>query len=196
MSIYTSLHTKKLSENPIPTLCSESGLNLTLKSAAYDAMYNFDLALPYIIDGSTSLNDALLILKKTHVRTCFVVNEHHVFQGVISKARLSSSYVLKVAAKLGLKRADLMVSHVMVPLMQLHSVSSNIVESACVGDILQTMQSAGHEFLFVIDKSHHMPCGYFDLIRLAKQVECPVRQVKLAGTFTEIIDSLWHHSEI
>jgi len=196
MSTYISVHTEKLSEYPMTALCHQYAPNLTLESPACDAMHNLDLIHPTIIDGDTGLNDALLILNKTYMRTCLVVNERNVFQGIISKARLSSSYVLKVAAKLGLKRDDLMVSHVMVPLAQLHTVPRHMIEHSYVGDILQTMQSAGHEFLFVMDKPSNKLCGYFDLIRLAKQVACPVRQAKLAGTFSEIIDSLWHHSEI
>ncbi|KAF7775214.1 hypothetical protein PCIT_a1352 [Pseudoalteromonas citrea] len=196
MSTYTPVLTEKLSEYPIPELWRRGTSGLTLESAAYDAMHGFDLTPPDIIDGNTTLNDALLILNKMHMRTCFVVNENNVFQGIISKARLSSSYVLKVAAKLGLKREDLMVSDVMITLAQLHTVPRNMVEHSYVGDILQTMQSAGHEFLLVMDKPNNVLCGFFDLISLAKQVACPIRQAKLAGTFSEIFDSLWHHSEI
>jgi CBS domain containing-hemolysin-like protein len=159
-------------------------------------MHGFHQVPPQLVDERTSLDDALLIMQQTHMRTSFVVDEKNNMLGVISKARLTSSYVLKISAKTGVNRADLTVRDVMIPLSSLSSISELAMRTARVGDVIQSMENAGQEYLLVVSQAPERICGYFDLIDMSRMVGYPLNQVKQANTFSEIVDSLWHHAEI
>ncbi|MBQ4864517.1 hypothetical protein J8L98_22795 [Pseudoalteromonas sp. MMG013] len=196
MSVYTSINTQSLSKYDQVDWLLHNDAQLSLDSPAFQAMHCFNVIPAQVIEGSINLNEAALILDKTHIRTSFVIDQQSLIQGMISRARLSSRHILKIATKLRLKRHELTVSQVMITLPQLHSISSHIVTQLQIGDILKTMESAGHEYLLVIDEENGQLCGYFDLINLSKMIKRPLNQAKQANTFSEIVDSLWHHTEI
>ena len=196
MQPFNTFKTHSVSKDVQFNISPEMNAKISLESPAMSVMHGFHLVPPQLIEGNTSIDEALLILDKTHMRTSFVVDSDNKLLGVISKARLSSSYILKYVEKSGVNREDMTVSHIMVQLTQLHTVSEFAMRSAKVGDVLATLEKNGHEHLLVVSQPPAHLCGYFDLIDMARMVDRPLSQVKKASSFTEIVDSLWHHSEI
>ncbi|NOU52508.1 CBS domain-containing protein [Pseudoalteromonas sp. JBTF-M23] len=196
MSKYQTIGSQALATNTHFNTSLDSNVTISLDSPASEAMHGFHQVPPQLIDSSTGLNDALLIMEQTHMRISFVVDSHNNMLGIISKARLSSSYVLKISAKTGISRADMTVVDVMIPLSSLSSVNELAVRSARVGDIVKSMEMGGHEHLLVVSQAPERICGYFDLIDISRMVGYQLNQVKSANSFSEIVDSLWHHAEI
>lgn len=173
-----------------------NGIVLEPDICANKVVHYFDMSLPQVIDSTTRLDDAILIFNKTHQRTLFVIDDNFTIRGVISKARLSSSYVLRIAKKMGLKRDALTLSDVMVCLDDLPYVARDLITQLTIKDVLKLMEDAGQEHLLVIDKVTGELCGYVDFFDLVQSLQFPIQQVKQANTFSKIVDSLWHHTEL
>ncbi|CAH9049886.1 hypothetical protein PSECIP111951_00505 [Pseudoalteromonas holothuriae] len=196
MSKYQTIGSQALAIDTHFDITLNNSVIISLDSPAREVMHGFAQVPPQLIDSNTVLDDALLIMQQTHMRISFVVDAHNNMLGLISKARLSSSYVLKISAKKGIPRADMTVSDVMTPLSSLNSVNELAVGSARVGDIVESMEMAGHEHLLVVSQTPQQICGYFDLIDISRMTGSSLNQVKSANSFSEIVDSLLHHAEI
>ncbi|AIY67377.1 CBS domain-containing protein [Pseudoalteromonas piratica] len=196
MNQFTAFSTKPLLEGAHLFAQTHLDTGISLSSPASFAMHGFHLEPLQYIDIETSLDDATRILEKTHMRTSFVVDSQNQLKGVISKARLASSYVLKTAAKKGLTRAQLTIGDIMVKLAEIDTVSELMLANAKVGDVLKTMEKASYEYLLVTGANQSELRGYFDLIDIAKMTGYSLNQAKSAKTFSQLVDSLVNHNEI
>ncbi|WMN59458.1 CBS domain-containing protein [Pseudoalteromonas xiamenensis] len=194
MSAYNAFAIQSVAEMPANLHIEPT--TVSLDNLAIDAMHTLNVQAPHMLDVETSIDEALLILKRTHNRTSVVVDSYNNMLGLISKARLTSSYVLKAVAKTGLSRKDLTVGDLMISKANLKCVTDTSIKSARVVDVLKMLESEGHEHLLVVNAQSKTVIGYFDLIDMAKMVGRPLSQFKRAKSFTEIVDSLWHHNEI
>lgn len=196
MNQFTSFSTKPLLEGASVFAQVHVDTSVSLSSPASFVMHGFHLEPLQYIDIDTNLDDANRILEKTHMRTSFVVDGQNQLKGVISKARLASSYVLKIASKKGLTRAQLTIGDIMVRLEEIDTMSETTLANAKVGDVLKTMEKASYEYLLVTGANQNELRGYFDLIDIAKITGYSLNQAKSAKTFSQLVDSLVNHSEI
>ncbi|BBN82369.1 hypothetical protein PA25_23540 [Pseudoalteromonas sp. A25] len=196
MSKYQTIGSQALAKNTHFNTSLDSDIVISLDSPASEAMHGFHQVPPQLIDSNTGLDDAMLIMKQTHMRISFVVDSYNNMLGLISKARLASSYVLKISARKGIHRADMTVADIMIPLSALSSVNELALHTARVGDIVKSMETSGQEHLLVVSQTPERICGYFDLIDISRMIGYQLNQVKSANSFSEIVDSLWHHAEI
>ncbi|WP_105168962.1 CBS domain-containing protein [Pseudoalteromonas sp. T1lg23B] len=196
MSTYQTIGSQALAADTRFDTALDSSVTISLDSPATAVMHGFHQVPPQLIDSNTSVNDALLIMQQTHMRISFVVDKQNNMLGIISKARLSSSYVLRISTKKGISRTEMSVADVMIPLSSLNSVNELTLRTAKVGDIMKSMEAAGHEHLLVVSQVPARVCGYFDLIDISRMTGKAMNQHKPASSFSEIVDSLWHHAEI
>ena len=84
----------------------------------------------------------------------------------------------------------------MLPINTLQQTNLKQVEQSTVGSITKTMEQTGSEFLLVTDDTQTNFIGYFGLIDLAKVVGLNLNTVKRANKFSDIVDTLLHHTEI
>lgn len=196
MNQYTPFPTKPLLQSAKLFAQTTTEARISLSSPASFVMHGFHLEPLQYIDMDTNINDAARILEQTHMRTSFVVDNLNQLKGVISKARLASSHVLKVASKKGLTRAQLSIADVMVKLEEIDTVSEQTLANAKVGDVVKTMEKASYEYLLVTGANANELRGYFDLIDMAKLTGYAINQAKSAKTFSQLVDSLVNRSEI
>ncbi|MCF6437035.1 MULTISPECIES: CBS domain-containing protein [Pseudoalteromonas] len=196
MSTYQTIGSQTIGAETHFETTLDSAVTVSMDSPATTVMHGFHQVPPQRIDSSTSVADALLIMQQTHMRISFVVDQQNNMLGIISKARLSSSYVPRISAKKGISRAELSVADVMIPLASLNSVNELTLRTAKVGDIVKSMEASGHEHLLVMSQAPARICGYFDLIDMSRMTGKAMNQHKRASSFSEIVDSLWHHAEI
>lgn len=196
MNQYIAFATKPLVKNATLFAQTNTTSRISLSSPASFVMHGLHLEPIQYIDMETSLNDATRILEQTHMRTSFVVNNQDELIGVISKARLASSYALKVAARKGLTRAQLTIADIMIKIDEIDTVSENTLANAKVGDVVKTMEKASYEYLLVTGSCANELRGYFDLIDIAKLTGYSLNQAKSAKTFSQLVDSLVNHNEI
>ncbi|CCQ09659.1 putative signal transduction protein with CBS domains [Pseudoalteromonas luteoviolacea B = ATCC 29581] len=196
MSTSNAFAIKSVAKVPASELYFPEQSNVSPSSPAYHVMHVFSVFPPQLIDVDSSIDEALLVLEKTHNRTSFVVDKYNNLLGVISKARLQSSSILKIVAKTGIPRCDLTIGEVMVSKAKLNCITEHDVKSARVLDIVKLLEQEGDEHLLVVASGSQKIVGYFDLYDMAKMAGRSISQVKTAKSFTDIVDSLWHHSEM
>ncbi|MDK1289393.1 hypothetical protein [Pseudoalteromonas umbrosa] len=152
--------------------------------------------LPAIhIDIDASLNDATLVLNKTHQAAALVVNANSEPVGLISLAQLGSRNVLETAQKMGLSRSELTVSDMMVSINSLRQISTAQVVNAQVGDIKETIEADGIAYLFV-QNSQKKAVGYFDIIDLVKNSNGMITTLKPCHDFKDVVAQLLHNKEM
>lgn len=148
------------------------------------------------IDLGADIDEASLILNRTHHKVSFVVDAQNNIVGLISNARIGSRYILTIADKLNCHRKDLNVGDIMIPIKSLQQISFKQVEQSNVSNLVKTMEQSGADFLLVIDDTNSSFVGYFDFIDLAKICGANINTVKPANKFSDIVDTLLHHAEI
>ncbi|WP_404394701.1 hypothetical protein [Pseudoalteromonas phenolica] len=148
------------------------------------------------IDLGADIDEASLILNRTHHKVSFVVDAQNNIVGLISNARIGSRYILTIADRLNCHRKDLNVGDIMIPIKSLQQISFKQVEQSNVSNLVKTMEQSGADFLLVIDDTNSSFVGYFDFIDLAKICGANINTVKPANKFSDIVDTLLHHAEI
>ncbi|KNC68365.1 CBS domain-containing protein [Pseudoalteromonas ardens] len=180
--------------NPLITDVDNNGLD-RLSVSAQKYMHNLDGQNSVCLDPDTSVDEATLVLNKTHVASMFVAQDSALL-GIISQARLGSRHILKEAQLRGCQRSELVATDVMLPLKTLKQVSLTELRTARAGDVLVTMEAHGLDYLLVTAPETGQICGYFDLVELIKAGGRSVNQLRPAEHFNDIVVSLLHHSEL
>lgn len=198
MNTYAVLKTQPVNNyaavaQSFPAVCNTDNPE---QAPAHCLMHNLHLAPMQHIDANSSIDEALLVLDKTHRRASFVVDSKDQFVGIISTARLGSRYVLSTAEKRGCNRRELNVTDVMIPLSEIRQITLKQMTSTLVGNVLKTMEESGLEFLLVMDQDASQPVGYFDLIDMLKACGRSVNTIKPANKFSDIVGTILHHAEI
>ncbi|AOT09527.1 hypothetical protein [Pseudoalteromonas luteoviolacea] len=152
--------------------------------------------LPAIhIDVDACLDDATLVLNKTHQSVALVMNSANEPVGLIALAQLGSRNVLEKAQKMGVSRSELVVSDMMVPIASLRQISTAQVVNALVGDIKATIEADGLSYLFV-QNSQKKAVGYFDIIDLVKRSNGVISTLKASHDFKDVVAQILHNKEM
>ncbi|KID58115.1 hypothetical protein JF50_05140 [Pseudoalteromonas luteoviolacea] len=152
--------------------------------------------LPAIhIDVDACLDDATLVLNKTHQSVALVMSSANEPVGLIALAQLGSRNVLEKAQTMGLSRSELVVSDLMVPMTSLRQISTAQVVNAHVGDIKATIEADGLSYLFV-QNSQKKAVGYFDIIDLVKSSNGVISTLKPSHDFKDVIAQILHNKEM
>ncbi len=145
-----------------------------LNSSAMTIFVDFEREQPFMLEQSTSLNDAIAIMKREHVRRKLVIDSNEHFRGVVSMGDLVSSKAVKAAQLRGLKHDELTIEHVMIDKEHLHAVPLRELQHARIGDALITMQSFDEEHLLVVDDYGRLR-GIVSSTDIARAIQMPVR---------------------
>lgn len=152
--------------------------------------------LPAIhIDVDACLDDATLVLNKTHQSVALVMSSANEPVGLIALAQLGSRNVLEKAQTMGLSRSELVVSDLMVPMTSLRQISTAQVVNAHVGDIKATIEADGLSYLFV-QNSQKKAVGYFDIIDLVKSSNGVISTLKPSHDFKDVVAQILHNKEM
>ncbi|KZN60807.1 hypothetical protein N473_02280 [Pseudoalteromonas luteoviolacea CPMOR-1] len=152
--------------------------------------------LPAIhIDVDACLDDATLVLNKTHQSVALVMSSANEPVGLIALAQLGSRNVLEKAQTMGLSRSELMVADMMVPMTSLRQISTAQVVDAHVGDIKATIEADGLSYLFV-QNSQKKAVGYFDIIDLVKSSNGVISTLKPSHDFKDVVAQILHNKEM
>lgn len=165
---------------------------LDLDSPAGQVFTDFEERAPFMLEQSTQIDEAVEIMRRTHVKQLLVINAAEGFRGVISMSDLLSIKVARAGNSTGLKREDLAVSHVMTPRSELHAIEYSALESARIGDLLETMKRFGDQYLLVVDSDRSSVRGIVSASDIAQAVHMPVSIKERANSFADIYRAVKH----
>ncbi|WP_020680672.1 CBS domain-containing protein [Marinobacterium rhizophilum] len=182
---------KTLSLRDYTKLSTPAADNLSLESPAINVVTNFESTRPLALELDVGINDALLMMKKAHVRSVIVMDDAEKFRGIISVSDLESRKVLSTAQSQGLRRDDLTIGDIMTPSEKLAGLSMQQISGSCIGDILKTLQDVGSQHMLVVKPEDLQICGIISASDIARKLHIPVSITERATSFREIVDVLY-----
>ncbi|GGO86742.1 hypothetical protein GCM10011348_38290 [Marinobacterium nitratireducens] len=168
----------------------DSGI-LDLDSPASSIVTLFDQTRPLALELDVGIDDALLMMKKAHVRSVIVMDDKEQFKGIISVSDLESRKVLTIAQQLGQRRDELSIADVMIPRSKLSGLSLKQVEGSRIGDVLKTLQDVGSQHMLVVNPEEQLICGIISASDIARKLHIPVAITERATSFREVVDVLY-----
>lgn len=168
---------------------------LELASPAIFVMTDFSRRSPRIIDGDTGIDETINIMNKIHVRSKLVVDKNLSLIGIVNLADLLSRKVLMTANQKGVKRADILVSDVMVKVSELHAVKLQKIQASSIGDVLATMRNLGEQHLLVYDNDKHIR-GVISAVDIGRALRIPLDISTTAHSFKDIFNIIHEHTEL
>ena len=199
MNTFTALETQPVENLTFPSDRLNTPFNgqlLDNSEPALQLMHNFMLQPIQHIEYSSNIDEASIILKRTHNKVSFVIDAKDNIVGLISRAILGSRHILATAKKLNCQRCDLCVGDIMLPIDKLQQTTMSQVEQSNMGNILTTMQKTGAEFLLVTDNTRSLFMGYFDNLELSKASGTNLNTMKHVNNFSDMIGTILHHTEM
>jgi len=109
--------------------------------------------------------------------------------GLITSTDLLGEKPIQVAQQKGVKRSDLVVSDVMVPVSEIDILPFEEVRKASVGDIVTTLKAAHRAHALVVTdgtSGQQLLGGIFSASQIARQLGLAVQTHDLARIFAEI----------
>ncbi|GAA0366557.1 hypothetical protein GCM10009092_33640 [Bowmanella denitrificans] len=180
----------------VTQFCStESVEPLNLDSAAVKVVTDFTRRSPQLIDKDVSVDQALFMMKKGHVKAKLVVDADEQFLGIVSFADLSSRKILMIANQRQQDRNELTVEDVMVPRRELQGISYAQLKNATIGDLVNTLRSLGEQHILLVDELGHLR-GLISSSDIARALHIPLDISLKANSFRDIFNVLHEHTEL
>ncbi len=150
---------------------------LTLDDPALTSMTDFTLECPVTVSPDRRIDDAQQDMIRSGVRALFVL-EAECVQGLISlQDMLGERPVLFLQSSACMQdRCDhheVRVADIMTPMEQLPTLDLSAVQSACVGDVVETFRTTDHTHLMVTEAQHdgtRLVCGLISRTWLERQL--------------------------
>lgn len=131
---------------------------LNLDSPAVHFMTDFLSIHPVVVPDNTEVDEALRIMKESHVRL-LLVNHDDEFVGIISATDINGGKVLAYMANNQISHRDeVLVRHVMEDKEHIHGLDYERVKKSSIGDVLETIKHLNEQHVLVVEK-YLTSCG-------------------------------------
>lgn len=169
--------------------------DLTLESPALAAMTDFRLVRAMSVLPTTPIDEALEKMKMVEVRMLLVANSDRRLQGLISSHDIIGERAIEFIRTNQIKREQVQVQDIMLPIDSLKALSLHDVLEARVGQVLATLNDLGQQHILVTSHERNAPVirGIFSAAELARQLGTPLHPMSSARTFAELGQMLFAH---
>lgn len=189
ISNYKVLPQIKAATNPCYVMEIIDMETVTADSPALQAMTDLS-----VVPTATTLPELLLeqanaSMIQHGVRLLVVTDVSDRIVGLITSTDLLGEKPVLVAQKKGVKRGDLTVADVMVPVENIDILPFEEVRKACVGDVVATLKTAARAHALVVAEGRdgrNLLGGIFSASQIARQLGLPIQTHELNRTFAEI----------
>ncbi len=194
MTAFKDLKTISLMESR-KVFTGEKELNVSVNSPASSVITDFNYKRPTMLEQDVGIDAALMVMRKSHVRSVLVIDQEENFQGLVTLANLESDKVLALMNRMGLSRSDLTIRDVMTPKEKLQGVGLETVYHAKIGDLLSTFQHAGcpHILLTGPDKDVQ---GIVSASEVARQLHIDLNIQERVVSFADIYEVVVHGKDV
>lgn len=153
---YRAIETINLGETK--TFVNPSHEKPSLDSPATLFMTDFLNTHPVIVSDNTEVDEALRIMKESHVRLLLVEHDDE-FVGIVSATDINGGKVLAYMAsnQLG-HRDEVLVRNIMIDRVHIHGLDLERVKQVSIGDILETIKHLNEQHVLVVQK-HPTACS-------------------------------------
>ncbi|HET7308280.1 MAG TPA: CBS domain-containing protein [Gammaproteobacteria bacterium] len=167
---------------------------VTLRSPAIDVMTDLARVAAVTISPNRTMDDALLRMKNNRVRLLLVLNIEGETLGLITARDIQGERPVRFMRELGVARKDVLVRDIMTPREKLEALRMRDVQTASVGDIIETLKLTGRQHAMVVERTVDgtMIRGLFSSVQIGRQLGVQIDNSGVAGTFSELEAALAH----
>ncbi len=162
---------------------------VTAEAAALLVMTDLTRVPLATILADATLDEANHSMLARGVRLLLVVGGANNIVGLVTTVDVLGEKPVLVAQKRQLKRSELRVAEVMVPVDKIEALAIEDVKKASVGDIVATLKADGRAHAIVVgqgrDGAQHL-VGIFSSSQIARQLGVQIHTHEVARTFAEI----------
>jgi CBS domain containing-hemolysin-like protein len=167
---------------------TEAG-SVTLKDSAEVAFTDFKRIRPFSISAAVSLQEVNDKMIKCGVRLLFVADSDGNLQGLITYTDLYGEKPVRYIREQGGTRDEILARDLMTPLIQLESLHHSDVVEANVGDIVETIKTAGRQHMLVnetLEDGSQVITGLISSTHLEKLLNMKIELSARANTFADL----------
>jgi CBS domain-containing protein len=139
---------------------------------------------------STSLRQAEQIMIYQGVRMLFVVTDMPAVEGLITSTDLHGDKQMRAVHERGVRYDDLCVADVMTESALLDAIDYGRMQSASVGDLVETLKRQGRNHLLVVEpagpQSPRRLRGVISRSQIERQLGAAIDITPIASSFSEI----------
>ncbi len=188
--VYKSLRQTHVSATGCYVLDAFNPPTVTAESPAIQAMTDLARVSSATISPDATLESTNQMMILRGVRMMLVADESHKIAGVITSSDVLGEKPVLVAQHRRVKRGDLLVSDIMVPVESMEALHIDDVRKASVGHIVATLKAAGRAHALVVgnsgDDNRQTLVGIFSASQIARQLGVQILTHEMARTFAEI----------
>ena len=167
---------------------------VSLDNPALDVMTDFRRLTAFIATPGDTIQQAEQRMIRRKVRLLFVMDGEDRVAGLITSTDIHGEKPMQVVQSRGIRRDEVLVADIMVPVERLEAVDFDDIVHARVGHVLETLKARGRQHALVIESvdGQQMVRGLLSLSQLSKQLGVTVDTTEVANTFIEIEQHLAH----
>ena len=162
--------------------------HVSLDDAAVQVMTDLSVLTPYSIDPSSSINAANDKMVACGVRLLFVTEENGDLAGIVTSTDILGEKPIRIVTEQGGSRQDITTRDVMTHKSDLQVINMSNVDSATVGDIVETMKAIGRQHTLVVETDENgkeFIRGIFSTSQIQKQTGTEIFLSRPVNTFAE-----------
>lgn len=162
---------------------------VTLGDPAMQVMTDFTIVTAYTIFPLETIEAARAKMIHRGVRMLLVVDDQNQILGLITATDLTGEKPMQVVQTQGIRHHDVLVKDIMTPRERLEVLCMDDLQSACVGDIVQTLKAHGRQHALAVERTPdrgQILRGMFSVSQISRQLGTPVETTGVAHTFAEL----------
>lgn len=171
-----------------------------LDAPAIQVMTDFGRHAVVIVRAVTPIDDGLLLMKQSGVRSAFVVNTSDVVLGLVTAYDIMGDKPLRHLEQLGCTlrnctRKDVTVTDVMEPADRWMVIDYQDLDTHRVGDIVETLRRTGLSHIPVVERAHDGADrlrGMLSATEVSRATGVNAIGLRTASSFAEIEQALEH----
>jgi CBS domain containing-hemolysin-like protein len=168
--------------------------DVAMNDPATLVMTDLNEITPFSIEPTASIDDANDKMIACGVRLLFVTDNAGSLLGLVTATDILGEKPLKYLQEHGGRREDIITQEIMTPHEQLLALRMNDVQTASVGDIIETMKAFGRQHILVTEPhsgdSGETIRGIFSTSQISRQVGFTIELVERANNFAEVEKTL------
>ncbi len=195
---YKNIAVKNLSDHCGLASPSPQYGDIDLNSKATKLMVDFTKTSAKTANASTTVNDALELMRINQVRALMIVEQNGEFSGVVTAMDLMGIKPMVYANEAGIPRTEVLVKNIMIPKNNLKAFALDDIKKSTIGDVMQTLSTLQSQHILVVDgeDTEMKICGLFSASDFKRALGITIDSSQVAHTFSDLERVINEHKDV
>lgn len=167
----------------------QQDLPATFADMAETVLTDFKYTRPFSIGATATIDQINDKMIACGVRMLFVTEADSVLQGLVTHTDIFGEKPVRYIQEHGGSREEILAQDIMTPLAMLEALHRDDIMKASVGDIVETIKTAGRQHMLVIDTLDdgiQVITGLFSSTHIEKLLGMKIELSPRANTFADL----------